>query len=288
MLAAAQAHGDYGIDSATWPVDIYDAIYTAGAVTIWRQMPRQFGAYINEPGSRPGILINNGLPHAAQRQTAGHELGHHWWKHGTRQDGDLDPPGDRRPPWPPEEKQAESFAAWFLMPRKVAVAALSRLGISEIRSPADAYQLSLLLGTPYRALVRHLPNIRLVSAAKAAQWVKVPPNVIKDRLDQAADAPASRKPDVWVVGPRFDGAELTVRPGDRIVITSPDGSRPSITCPGGFSDVRVRPASHATEIQATEEAGDQGRVQVAGIPGYWEFAVQVEGQHSGIDPRWMG
>ena len=28
MLAAAQAHGDYGIDTATWPINIYDAIYT--------------------------------------------------------------------------------------------------------------------------------------------------------------------------------------------------------------------------------------------------------------------
>jgi len=175
-----------------------------------------------------------------------------------------------------------------MMPRKAAVAALSRLGISEMRSPADAYQLSLLVGTPYRALVRHLPSIRLVSAARAAQWIKVPPNVIKDRLDQAEDAPPSRKPDVWVLGPRFDEAELTVHPGDRIVITSPDGTRPSITCPGGFSDVRVRPASHATEIQAAEDAGDQGRVQVGGISGHWEFAVQVEGQHSGIDPRWAG
>ena len=129
MLAAAQAHGDYGIDTATWPVSIYDAIYTAGVVTMWQRMPRQFGAYLNDRGSRPGILINNGLPYAAQRQTAGHELGHHWWKHGTREDGNLDPPGDRRPSWPPEEKLAESFAAWFLMPRKAAMAALDRLGI---------------------------------------------------------------------------------------------------------------------------------------------------------------
>ena len=255
---------------------------------MWRQMPRQFGAYVNDPGSRPGILINNGLPHAAQRQTAGHELGHHWWKHGTREDGDLDPPGDRRPPWPPEEKLAESFAAWFLMPRKAAVAALDRLGIRELRSPADAYLLSLLLGTPYRATVRHLPNIRLASPARAADWIKVPPNVIKDRLDQADDAPASRKPDVWVLGPRFDGAQFTVHPGDRIVINSPKGRCPSVTCPDGLTDVPVRSASHAAEIQAGEDPSDWGRVQVTDASGHWEFAVRVEGQRSGIDSRWVG
>ena len=287
MLAAAQAHGDYGIDTAIWPVDIYDAIYTADVVTIWRQMPRQFGAYANDPGSRPGVIINSGLPHAAQRQTAGHELGHHWWKHGTREDLDLDPPGDRRPSWPPEEKLAESFAAWFLMPRKAAVAAFDRLGINELRSPADVYLLSLLLGTPYRATVRHLPNIRLISGARAAEWIKVPPNVIKDRLDQANDTPASRKPDVWVLGPRFDGVQLTVHPGDRIVITSANGRCPSVSCPGGLTDVPVRSASHAAEIQAGEDRSEWGRVQVADASAHWEFAVQVEGQRSGIDPRWM-
>ena len=288
MLAATQAHGDYGIDTVTWPVSIYDAIYTAGVVTMWQRMPRQFGAYLNDGGSRPGILINNGLPYAAQRQTAGHELGHHWWKHGTREDGNLDPPGDRRPPWPPEEKLAESFAAWFLMPRKAAMAALDRLGIKELRSPADAYQLSLLLGVPYRAMVRHLPNIRFVRAARAAEWIRVPPNVIKDRLDQAVGAPTSRKPDLWVLGPRFDGAQFTVHPGDRIVITSTNGRHPSVTCTGGFTDVPVKPASCATEIQAAEDPEDWSRVQVTEMSGHWEFAVQVEGRRSGIDSRWVG
>jgi IrrE N-terminal-like domain len=288
MLAAAQAHGDYGIDTATWPIDIYDAIYNAEVVTMWQQLPRQFGAYVNHPGSRPGILINNGLPHAAQRQTAGHELGHHWWKHGTREDGDLDPPGDRRPPWPPEEKLAESFAAWFLMSRKAAIAALDRLAIRELRSPADAYLLSLLLGTPYRATVRHLPNIRLASPARAADWIKVPPNVIKNRLDQAADTPVSRKPDVWVLSPRFDGAQFTIHPGDRIVINSPRGRCPSVTCPDALRAVPVKSTSHATEIQAGEDPGDWGRVQVTDVCGHWEFAVRVEGQRSGIDTRWVG
>jgi len=286
MLAAAQAHGDYGIDTAIWPIDIYGAIYTAGVVTMWQQMPRQFGAYLNDQGSRPGILINNGLPHAAQRQTAGHELGHHWWKHGTREDGNLDPAGDRRPPWPSEEKLAESFAAWFLMPRKAAMAALDHLGIKEPRSPADAYQLSLLLGTPYRATVRHLPNIRLAHSAKATDWIKVPPNVIKDRLDQA-DAPVSRTPDVWVLSPRFDGAQFTVHPGDRIVINSPEGSRPSVTCPEALTALPVRSTSHATEIEAGEDLGGWSHVQVADVSGHWEFAVQVEGQRSGIDSRWV-
>jgi hypothetical protein len=29
-------------------------------------------------------------------------------------------------------------------------------------------------------------------------------------------------------------------------------------------------------------------VQVTDMSGHWEFAVQVEGQRSGIDSRWVG
>ena len=50
MLAAAQAHGDYGIDTATWPIDIYDAIFTVGVVTIWRQMPKAVRRLRQRPG----------------------------------------------------------------------------------------------------------------------------------------------------------------------------------------------------------------------------------------------
>lgn len=287
MLAATQAHGDYGIDTTGWPVDVYGAIAKATVVLMWRPMPRQFGAYLSEQGSRPGILINNGLPHVAQRQTAGHELGHHFMGHGTRMDSDLDPPGDRRPSWPWEEKVAESFGAWFLMPRKGVVAALSRLGIQRPQAAKDVYELSLLLGTPYRATVRHLPNIRLASQTEAATWIKVPPNVIKNRIDQADDAPESRKPDVWELNPRFAGARLTVHPGDRIVINSPGGSRPSVTCPEGVTALPVKATSHATEIEAGEDLGGWGYVQVADVSGQWDFVVQMEGQRSGIDSRCM-
>jgi len=174
MLAAAQAHGDYGIDTATWPVDVYGAIYTADVMTIWRQMPKQFGAYINDPGSRSGVMINNGLPHAAQRQTAGARTRAPLVE--ARNNKGRRPGPSRRPKATVATggELAESFASWFLMPRKAAVAALDRLDIKQLRSPADAYLLSLLLGTPYRATVRHLPNIRLVSRVRAAEWIRVP------------------------------------------------------------------------------------------------------------------
>ena len=304
-LAAAQAHGDLRIDTATGPVDVYGAICDAGVVLMWRPMPRQFGAYINEPGSRPGILINNGLPPAAQRHTAGHELGHHFLGHGTRTDTDLDASWDRRPAWPAEEKLAEAFAAWFLMPRKAVMAALSLLGIQRPHTPDQAYQLSLILGAPYRATVRHLPNLGLASQNHAAAWARIPPNVIKERLDPAVSAPPSRKPDVWVIGPRFARRQLTVHPGDRIVIMPPHPGSRLISCPEGTRTLPVKskarqglliqlPGRSAPSDPIVIEVGAQvvgasARLAVASdaeAAGQWDVGMRVEGQRSGIAARW--
>jgi hypothetical protein len=308
-LAAAQAHGDLGIDTAAVPIDVYEAIGDAQVVLIWRPMPRQFGAYVNEPDSRPGILINNGLPYAAQRHTAGHELGHHFLGHGTRTDVDLDPPGDRRPAWPSEEKLAEAFAAWFLMPRKAVLAGLSLLGIQRPHAPNDAYQLSLLLGTPYRATVRHLPNLRLASESHAAAWAKVPPNVIKERLDPAAAAPPSRKPDVWMISSRFAGTQLVIHPGDRIVIMDTHPGSRLVSCPEGLRMLPVKSTALQGQLGQIRghgspghpiviEAGEQAVGMLANLTidfdashtepvGHWEVGVLVEGQRMGIAERWI-
>ena len=96
--------------------------------------------------------------------------------------------------------------------------------------------------------------------ARAAEWIRVPPNVIKDRLDQANDTPASRKPDVWVLGPRFDGAQLTVHPGDRIVITSANGTLPLGHLPwradgrAGRGPQATQPRSRPEKTRATGAA----------------------------------
>lgn len=217
-LAAAQAHGDLDIDPTVFPVDVYRAIGDAGIVLVWRPLPRLFGMYVNEPGSRPGILLNNGIDPATQRHTAAHELGHHVLGHGTQADLDLDPLTERRTGWTAVEKAAEAFASWFLMPRRAVLAALSQLGRERIERPADVYLLSLLLGTPYRTTVRHLPNIRLVSRDRANSWMTVPPNRIKASLDPSIETPPSRVPDVWVINRRFADSVITVGIGDRLVV----------------------------------------------------------------------
>jgi hypothetical protein len=307
-LAAAQAHGDLGVDTTAPPIDVYDAIGEAGVILMWRPMPRQFGAYIAVPGSRPGILINNGLPFPAQRHTAGHELGHHRLGHGTRFDADLDAPA-RQAAWTPEERAAEAFAAWFLMPRKAVLTALARLGLDRPRTPPDVYRLSLLLGTPYLSTARHLPSLRLASQSLASSWARTPPARIKNGLDPAADAPRSRKPDVWLITESFTAAILTAHPGDRLVI---EDAAADLACdhPRWLSELQVGPAGRLAlhvgrrphhgsgtglvvlEIQGSA-AGEQAEVTLTVSPNgkdsarQWAFGVRVEGGHSGIARRWI-
>jgi hypothetical protein len=219
-LAAAQAHGCLGVDPSSFPVDVYGAIGEADVMLIWRPLPRLFGMYLDEPGSRPGVILNSELDPAVQRQTAAHELGHHVFGHGTRADVDLEALIERRSGWSDVEKAAEAFASWFLMPRRAIAAAMACMDLGRLTQPTDVYRLSLLLGTSYRTTVRHLPNLRLASQEQARSWMSIPPSRIKAALDPAAEAPASRSHDVWIVNRAMAGLTLTVRVGDRVVVES--------------------------------------------------------------------
>lgn len=228
-IAAAQAHGRLGVDLGGVQVNVEAAIHAQGAVLMWQQMPSLFGAYVNEPGSVPGILINSGLPRGARRHTAAHELGHAFMGHVTTADDgstidtvlgdefDAIPPANRRRAWPDQEKCAEAFAAWFLMPRRVVASALTVVGVQGPTAPEDVYQLSLLLGTSYRTTLRHLPNLRLIGSQNAQAWSRVAPGTLKAALDRGTPSPASRRGDVYVLNRRFNGLNLTVGVGDRFV-----------------------------------------------------------------------
>lgn len=232
-IEATKARAKLDVDPAAGRVDVFQAIGRAGVALIWRHLPTVFGAYINEQGARPGILVNNGLPPAARRYTGGHELGHHWLKHTTSIDDDstivltgddqLDPIPTPRTPrvWTDQEKLAETFAAWFLMPPRAVRAGLGVLGLDRPASPTDVYRLSLLLGVPYRSLTRHLVNLRLAHVPITQHWGSVAPSKIKAGLDTAFQPPESRAGDVWLVTEGFCEITVELAVGDRLVIPGP-------------------------------------------------------------------
>jgi IrrE N-terminal-like domain len=309
-LAAAQAHGDLGVDRGSY-VDVYAALHAADILLMWRPMPRLFGAYLNEPGSRPGVIVNSQIPTAAQRQTAAHELGHHWLGHGSRIDPDLDlfddaPRGGVGST--SDERVAEAFASWFLMPRPAVLGCLDLLGVQRPTSPLDAYRLAVLLGTGYQTTVRHLLNLRLLARSTAQSWLAVAPGRLKPKLDRNAPAPATRDRQVWLVDERFH--EQTIRPeaGDRIVIRLTGGLAGRAEPPDCFTvlsrrDVVVGDEQWAArcQFQADETHGWELIVEVgpeaAGLEttiavgsdenSGWHLRAQVAGPRLGLAQQWL-
>jgi hypothetical protein len=131
--------------------------------------------------------------------------------------------------WPDEEKQAEAFAAWFLMPIRLVKATLIRLGLDVPREPMDVYQLSLHLGASYRGTLRHLQNLRMVASAVAGGWARMQPARLRARLSGQADPTPPR---VWDLTGLTEGSRLPVEQGDRLIVRAPWlGDEPDFTGP---------------------------------------------------------
>jgi IrrE N-terminal-like domain len=301
-IAAAQAHYDLDVDTSSCCVDVAAAIARAETLLFWRPLPQLFGAYLNEPGSQPGIIVNSRLSSTVRRYTAAHELGHHRFGHASRVDAEATVQAHEiddnsvvrgvrstRVHWPSEEKLAESFAAWFLMPRRAVLAGLCRLNVERLTNAQDVYRLSLLLGAPYQSLVRHLPNIRVATTTQARAWARITPTRIKAILDSHVLPPPSRKGSVWLIDSRWDGETIVLGSGDRIVITAPNELKSSL--PVWLQRVALREASSGAALVlecSNDAAKTTADVQVSAIgESPWRFAVRCETTPSGVDQHWQ-
>jgi Zn-dependent peptidase ImmA (M78 family) len=217
-VLASQVHADLNVD-LTKPVDVFGAADRLGLVLAFTDLGPTSGIYI--PGKRSnGILIHSGHPRTRQRYTAGHELGHHMFGHALERD--IDPEDELRRNMQglsDQEKEAEAFGAWFLMPRRLIRAGLSELGIGTVSSPFDVYSLSLWLGTSYTATARHLGTTRLITNAQANQWARIAPKSIKSAL-AGRHVPDDMRNDVWWIDAEMGVRHIEARPGDRLVVTA--------------------------------------------------------------------
>jgi Zn-dependent peptidase ImmA (M78 family) len=263
QIRTVQAHAELGLDRSE-RVDVFGAIGRAGLVLNVRPMPRLFGAYLAQPDAPVGILVNAGLDETTQRHTAAHELGHHFFRHATTVDGDLDEILNRSRQWPMRELLAEAFAAWFLMPRRAVQKAMERLAITCVDNPEEVYRIALLLGTSYRGTARQLYNLRLATSAQAKAWAAVPVGKVKDRLDKQLPRGRDRRSNVWLLDQGFHGHCILAGCGDRLIIRLPSTKSsvgwqlttpPELTSAGGGQ----------TELFAESESG-QGSQFVVDIP----------------------
>lgn len=305
LVATARAHAALGVDLGQPRVDVAAAIGRADLELLWRPMPRIFGLYFNEPNSNIGILVNSGLHSGARRHTAAHELGHHWLEHTTSVDdgstidlGSEDAagvaidylPATRPRRWTDQEKTAEAFAVWFLMPRRVVQNALSLLGVDRPQSALDVYRLSTILGTSYATTLRHLPNLRVATARDTKAWARVAPGRLKARLDRGATSPINRRHDVVVLdpnganpaGPTWD--EVHVESGDRIVL--PGVGPAEVDAPAWVTAVGVTRDAELTDGVVLEiDALDEPAIGGLSMPGHWSTQILAGPQPAGRQPK---
>jgi Zn-dependent peptidase ImmA (M78 family) len=218
-LRAAHLHKDLDL-AVDRRIDVFQAIRDVGLLLAFQPMPHLSGAYF-EWGQ--AVLVNANHPLARQRYTAGHELGHFAFGHSSSVDPQTDPLSrwGGSTYWRPEEKEAEAFGAWFLMPRKLVLASLEQLAIDRPSQPEDVYALALRMGTSYAATARHLPNLHLATSHQVQRWLRTPPAKIKTALSEGAP-PESLRNDVWALDERDNSLRISVRGGDRLVIDLED------------------------------------------------------------------
>ena len=162
LVAAADTLRLLGIDQAQ-PVDPFAAIDQLGLNLVIADLDNLLGAVL--PHGNGGVLITSRRSVHVQRYTAAHEIGH-WILHTDqlRLDGDeqvLGLPSSRR------ERQAQLFAAYFLMPPPLIQAAVSRHGLRRgaIR-PEQVYLVSRDADVSYEAATRRLATMKLIDSSE--------------------------------------------------------------------------------------------------------------------------
>lgn len=213
--AAAETHERLGTDQSQ-RIDVYGAIDRLGLFLAFTPLERLLGVSLPESG---GVMVTNRRGPGVQRYTAAHELGHCVMHHrGLLLDGEMEVTGHTEIE---TERQAQLFAAYFLMPPELAhrVADEHGVGGTEV-SPGRLYMAARDMGVSYEAAVRHLANLKRVARDAVERLVRAQRTAKRDAAFGLA--PAHGRPDVWPVRATGGGSDLSVTVGDEVFVCIPE------------------------------------------------------------------
>lgn len=203
-------------------IDVFGAIEREQVWLMFQPLDRLYGAY-ERRAETAGIVVHALHPVRTQRFTAAHEFGHHLLGHEVSIDSrDEFERTDRE--LPPQEIEAQAFAATFLMPVQLVNRALSRVGLHRVPrtiDPEQAYRLSLELGSSYTATVTQLNALDRITYANAQELLRARPIDIKTALAHG-ERPLNSRADVWPLTLADSGRELWIGTGDEVHAVLPE------------------------------------------------------------------
>ena len=142
-------------------------------------IPSMEATYIK--ADKPSIMVSSLRPPPRRAYNAAHELGHHVFGHGSR----LDEVNSETFEYDNDELLADSFAGFFLMPRKLVSCGFGERGFSPAScSSVQFYTVTCWLGVGYETLIKHMHTSlnNMISSERTKILLKDSPKKIRERL----------------------------------------------------------------------------------------------------------
>lgn len=232
IRGAKRLQRDLGLDQGAaraQRVDVFGSIARMGAMLMFQPLEPLLGAFVRE-GGNAGVILSTRRPLGMQRFTAAHELGHLALGHDPQADdeGIL-----RRAPWAgdgmgsagrvpvsPEEREADAFASYFLLPPYLMKEQMALQGWEprHFERPGTVYQASLRFGTSYRATVFALEREHVIGRNLGQQLRRATPRDLKRALLVDFDLQNAQRMDVWHLTERDEGAVIEASRDDLFLL----------------------------------------------------------------------
>jgi Zn-dependent peptidase ImmA (M78 family) len=205
MYLALREHQRAGTNF-TEAVDIFGHIRRNEIILLFQPLKAIEGYYLppQETNDVHGIAVNSNHPVSRQRYTTAHEYCHFLRRDAGTLDLLHELPRSREHFRKANERVADAFASWFLMPPQLLDRFAGVLSISlGTIDPIDVYELSLLLRTSYEATCRHLYNLKRINYDWMTNLLATKPKATKLNLGYFEG-----QRDVWKISEAHDGQTL--------------------------------------------------------------------------------
>lgn len=223
MQIAGEALNELNVDQSR-PIDPFPIIGELGLKLAFQPLNGLLGAILDPTAelANPGVLITTSRGAGAQRYTAAHEIGH-WFMH--REQLANEPAADGiaeiygRGDTAPREREAQLFAAYFLMPLPLVGSVARTYGVHRNggATPTQVYSIARDLRVSYEAAARQLTNLRFISQEVRDSLLRTTPARVKRELGHGRP-PTHSGADVWLVE-QSGSRTIDAYVGDDVVVS---------------------------------------------------------------------